>query len=166
MGRRCFIGAVGLILFASSILNAGVIPGRWEKVAAENRGTNLIITLKAGERIEGLYKNLTDDAIVVEPPGGGDRTIPKTAVAKIVTADKRSGDLTNGTVIGAVVGGSIVGVPLIIFAASGDVNGSDAAGAIFLLFLSTGIGALAGLGIDAAIKGQVTLYEAPKDATK
>jgi hypothetical protein len=166
MGRRCCIGVVGLILLTSSVLNAGVIPGRWEKVAAENRGTNLILTLKAGERIEGLFKGLTDDAIVVEPPGVGDRTIPKTAVAKIVTADKRSGDLTNGTVIGAVIGGSIVGVPLIIFAASGDVHGSDAASAMLLLFLSAGIGALAGLGIDAAVKGQVTLYEAPKDATK
>ena len=46
------------------------------------------------------------------------------------------------------------------------MHGSDAGGAIFLLFLSAGIGALAGLGIDAAVKGQVTLYEAPKDAAK
>jgi hypothetical protein len=166
MGRRCCIGAVGIILLASSILNAGVIPGRWEKVAAENKGTNLIITLKGGERIEGFFKSLTADAIVVEPPGVGDRTIPRTAVAKIITADKRSGDLTNGTVIGAVVGASIVGVPLIIVAASGEMHGSDAGGVILLLLLSTGIGALAGLGIDAAVKGQVTLYEAPKDATK
>ena len=166
MGRKCCVSAVGLILLASSVLNAGVVPGRWEKVAAENKGANLIITLKAGERIEGFFKGLTDDAIVVESPGSGDRTIPKTAVARIVTADKRSGDLTNGTVIGAAVGGSIVGVPLIIGAAAGEIHGSDAGAVILSLALCTGIGALIGLGIDAAVKGQVTLYEAPKDATK
>jgi len=166
MGRKFCISAAGLVLLASSVMNAGVIPGRWEKVAAENRGTGLIITLKAGERIEGLFKGLTDDAIVVEPPGSGDRTIPKTAVAKIITADKRSGDLTNGTVIGAVVGGSIVGVPILVAAAGGNIQGSEAGGVLLLLALSTGIGALAGLGIDAAVRGQVTLYEAPKDPAK
>ncbi len=41
-----------LVLFWSCLLNAQVIPGRWEKVDSLPSGQQIVITLKSGDRME------------------------------------------------------------------------------------------------------------------
>ena len=143
-------------IFAVSTLGAGVVPGRWEKVAAEKLGSSLIATMKSGERIDGFFKGLTDENLNLTTLDGQERAVRKSDVARIITADKRMGSLTNGFLIGAAAGATITGI---VAASIDDGN----AGAVVLATVIYGlIGGAIGVGIDAAVQGHITLYEAPK----
>ena len=140
------------VLFAQ---DSAIPPGRWNKVEQEEPGTGLVVTLKGGERIQCFLKSLSTSIITVITTETKEREIPKIAVEKIVTAEKRSGPLWNGAVIGAAIPATI---GLAIVAKYPDDSSGAAAG----ILLMSGIGALLGVGIDAAVRGQVTLYKAPK----
>jgi len=45
-----------LVLFSSSLLNAQVIPGRWEKLDNQPAGKEIIVILNAGDRLECALK--------------------------------------------------------------------------------------------------------------
>jgi len=87
-----------------------------------------------------------------------ERKLPKSAVEKIVTSEKRSGSLKNGAIIGAAAPAAVMGVLI----AAAHPSSEDTGAVVFLLALTAGIGALVGMGIDAAVRGNVTLYQAPK----
>ncbi|RPI28637.1 MAG: hypothetical protein EHM61_04360 [Acidobacteria bacterium] len=140
-------------LFFTITARAGVVPGRWEKVQAEKPGTEMIITLSSGEEFEAVFKELTADSFVMTL-GGSERALPKSGVRKVTTAERRTGPLWNGPVIGAAVGALIA----IIGANVDDVSGDDAWIAIPIV---AGIGAGIGLGVDAAFQTRITLYKAP-----
>lgn len=145
-----------IVLMSSTLGQAMVVPGRWEKVASEKAGSRLIVTLKTGDYMECAFVRLSDDSLIVSTPNGVEREYSKANVARITTADKRMGSLVNGTIIGAAV----VGIPMAIFASSVSGSGTEKANAVLLM---TGIGAAIGLAIDAGVKGYITLYEAPKN---
>ena len=145
-----------MVIHASLFAQGSAIPpGRWNKVAQEKPGTGLVVSLKGGEQIECFLKTLSTDTISVITMETKEREIPKIAVQKIVTSEKRSGPLWNGAVIGAAIPATIG----IIAVAKYPDNSSGAALGIALM---AGLGALIGVGIDAATRGQITLYKAPK----
>ena len=144
---------MAIFLMVSTIAQAKVIPGRWEKVAAEKAGSKMIVSLKTGDRIECAFVNLSTDSLVVSTLDGVERKYSKANVERITTADKRMGSLVNGTIIGA----ASTGIPIAILCAK-YCNSSDVAPVIAIW---TGIGAGIGLAIDAGVKGYITLYEAP-----
>ena len=150
--------SMAVMLCLSSMLNAGVVPGRWEKVAAENLGSKFIITMQSSERIDGYFKGMSEDNLVLTLLDGKERLVRKADVAKIITAERRMGSLVNGLAIGAASGAAI---PAIFFAGEHCCYSPGyIAGTIALWGL---IGAAIGVGIDAAIQGHITLYQAPKD---
>ncbi len=105
---RSRIGFVlGLLLVTSAW--AGVVPGRWEKVQAEKPGTEMIITMSSGDVIRGEYQEVGDEELLMTVEGES-RAVPKSAIAKITTAERRTGPLWNGPVIGAAVGGGLAGI--------------------------------------------------------
>ena len=148
---RSRIGFVlGLLLVTSAW--AGVVPGKWEKVQAEKPGTEMIITMSSGDVIRGEYQEVGDEELLMTVEGES-RAVPKSAIAKITTAERRTGPLWNGPVIGAAVGGGLAGI-----VAAGLHESEGAAAAIGLCAL---IGAGIGLGADAAYQTRITLYQAP-----
>ncbi len=140
----------GLLVVAT--VRAGVVPGRWEKVQAEKPGTEMIITLTAGDQIRGAYQEVTPEGLLVTVDGSR-RELPKSGITKVTTAERRTGPLWNGPLIGAAAGGLIAA----IFGAVDDVKGDNAWIAIPIV---AGIGAAIGLGVDAAVQSRITLYKA------
>ena len=149
MCRKVIALVLGLLLV--NYAWAGVVPGRWEKVQAERPGTEMIITMSSGDVIRGDYQEVGDQELLMTVEGES-RTVPKSGLAKITTAERRTGPLWNGPVIGAAVGGGLAGI-----AVAGLEHREGAAGAIAIIAL---IGAGIGLGIDAAYQTRVTLYQA------
>jgi hypothetical protein len=161
MRSKGFIVTLTVMLWASTTLSAGVVPGRWEKVAAENLGSSFIITMQSGERIDGYFKGMSEDYLDLTLLDGKERSVRKADVAKIITAKRRMDSLSNGFLIGAAVG---AGLPAIAIAAEDCCYHAGAAAAVIVIWGL--IGGAIGVGIDAVIQGHITLYQSPGDKSK
>ena len=101
------IGFVVLVIAATS-LNAGVVPGRWEKLDRLEPGSKIILTSKAGDRIRYTFKGSDSTSLTVRPRGGGELVIPKSHVTKIVQQNSRSSKPAwIGAGIGAAAGAAL-----------------------------------------------------------
>jgi hypothetical protein len=153
------------LMFCTSSLSAGIIPGRWEKVAALNPETEIVITLKSGERTESYFVSLGSDKLVVREITGIIRELPKTEVLGIVTEKKISDGKLNGILIGAGVGFGAGFLGLAAWnareTASGPIWDREALGYYTGAgLIMAAVGAVAGSVIDAAHKDQEVLYVA------
>ena len=158
MDARKVIPFTIILVFLATSLHAGVIPGRWEKVAAEKPGSRFLVTLTTGDRMECAFVRLTERSLIVSTPNGVEREYSKANVERITTVDKRQDSLANGAAIGAMSAGIPAGI--IALAAAGACKSCKEEAALgFALW--TGIGAGIGLAVDASIKDYATLYEAP-----
>ncbi len=147
-----------IVFFSSGLLNAQVIPGRWEKVDALPQGEEIIVTLKAGDRLECALKESGTSDLTVVTSTGRELKIAKSEVYRIV-AEKSKDSLPNGALIGAGVG---LGIALAGLAAAGSGEGDVLSSAkVFapLLGLSAGLGV--GMAIDASRQRTEVLYQAP-----
>jgi len=163
MSQKLGIFFVAVFLMLTTPVQAMVIPGRWEKVAAEKPGSKIIVTLMTGDRVECSFGRLLADSLVVSTPDGEEREYNKADVARITTADKRPDSLNNGFLIGAAAAGIPSGLIAIGCLAAKTCTGSQVGVA---LPIYVGIGAGIGLAVDAGIKDYETLYEAPQNTTK
>jgi hypothetical protein len=157
------ITAIAASCLAVSILQAQVIPGRWEKMAAEKPGSKITVTLHSGDRIDCSFNHLSADSLLVTTPDGTERILRKTDVATIVTASKRWDSLRNGGIIGLGVGIAIGALGTLAMSEHTEVSGATALG---LIAVYAGIGAGIGLAIDAGKRNQLTLYEAHKSRAR
>jgi len=158
---RKTICVLAVMLLAKSLLcaqEAQLPQGRWNKLELESPGTGLIVTLRSGEVILCFLKGYSADSLTVLTTESQERVLPKSAIQRIVTSEKRSGPLTNGAIIGAAAPAAVMGTVI----AAAHPRSEDMGAVVFSLALVAGIGALVGMGIDAAIRGNVTLYQAPK----
>ncbi len=152
-----------MILMAGTTVQAMIIPGRWEKVAAEKPGSSIQVTLMTGDIMECSFIELTTDSLVVSTPDGVERKYSKDNVARITTTDKRADNLANGTAIGALVAGIPAGIIAGACLASKTCTGSQVGVALPIYI---GIGAGIGLAVDAGVKHPITLYVAPASKSK
>jgi len=90
------------LLFGVAIVQAAVVPGRWEKVASLERGTPVSVVLKSGARLPVYFEGLDAEAVRIRVPGEGERQIPKIEIQQITAGKKDSN--WNGAAIGAGVG--------------------------------------------------------------
>ena len=105
MKSRSFISVITLLLLGTASLQAGVVPGRWEKLDSQPPGKEIIVTLKTGDRMECTFKSSgPDDLTVTDHQSGGERSIPKSEVRKIVSRDKYADPAWDGALYGAGVG--------------------------------------------------------------
>lgn len=164
MSTKSFFTVLAALLLVTVPVQAGAIPGRWELVDSLESGTPIIIRLKAGERMECSFRESSQKAITYIDDSGNERTVPKNEIQKIESSEKTGDSLKNGIGYGALIGAGSAILALTAYAksvtASGPIIDSETAG-IFLGagLVGAGIGALAGLGVDASIKGRKVLYQ-------
>ena len=104
MKTRGLISVLSLLLLVTTSLQAGVVPGRWEKLDAQPVGTRILVTLDGGDRLECDFKGSGTDAVTVIDQSGVERTLPKSAIRKILSARRRVNDsVIRGGLIGAAV---------------------------------------------------------------
>jgi len=159
---------VGMVVLAAAPLHGQVPLGRWEKVAILLPGTQIVVELKSGERMEGAYKSLGPDAIVIAEAGEQERTVAKSMVQSIRTAAKVRDRLRNGALIGTLIGAAAGVIGMVAFAnakTNGPVYWGDEDGPGYLIgaaLVGGGIGAAMGAVVDASIKGRELLYQADR----
>ena len=56
MKTQSFISGIALVVLLSTSLQAGVIPGRWEKVETLGQGAEIIITMQSGDRLKAAWE--------------------------------------------------------------------------------------------------------------
>ena len=147
-----FVFVILAILTAMPVLG-GVVPGRWEKIEALETGTGIVVSLSSGEKLNCFLQGTTAEAVSVVSSDGRDLTLPKSAVTKIETLEKKRGPLWDGALIGGAIG---LGVTGLMLARYGDSHTNNAA----ILAVWGGIGAGIGLAVDAGVAGRKTLYKA------
>jgi len=148
-----------IVLMAGVSAQAMVVPGNWNKVAAEKPGSNIVVTLMTGDVLECSFVSLSTDSIIVSTPSGEERKYSKDNVARITTVDKRADSLGNGAALGAIVAGIPAGIIAAACLSSNTCTGSQVGVA---LPIYVGIGAGIGLAVDAGIRSEETLYKAPQ----
>ena len=138
-----------LLLFHSVLLQAQVVPGRWEKVEAQKQGTELALILHSGEQVYGLLEEVTTDTVIVIEEGGGQRSITKLSVHQVETT--RIDSTRSGTLIGLVIGGAMGSISggLAARASSENPTVSDfLQGFLILGAIGAGIGAAFGYTVE------------------
>ena len=153
--RTVSIVLIFLILLSVSA-QAQVIPGRWEKVEALTLGLRITLELKNGDRTEGQFGGLSPSELSLFT-GSAQAAIPRADIDRITT--RESDPLTNGTLIGTGIGAGIgLGHAIAVTGVEGE---EFVPVATVLSLIWTGIGALAGWGLDAIIWKEIVLYQAP-----
>lgn len=118
-------------------------------------GETVKVTDKDGVSIRGKLRRLTNTELTVAI-ADQERTVPAEEIAEVKA--RRSGPLWNGAVIGA----ASVLIPGATIAAK-----YDCVNCALGILVWTGIGAAIGVGVDALIKGDVTVMKlAPAGAAK
>ena len=155
------ISIIILVVLFTTSLQAGVIPGRWEKLDSQPNATQIIVSLKSGDCMECGFRSSGPYDLTLIDQRGSERRVPKSEVQKIVSAEKIKDGLGNGAAVGAGVG---LGVGLVMFLlVSSTCSGECPAGGEWLpiLPMAAGVGAGVGLAADALHKGSEVLYQAP-----
>lgn len=158
MNAKTSTTVFGVFMMAFTSLQAAVIPGRWEKVAALEQGYPIIVTLKGWERIKGTFDGLDMESLLIKKENEQKLALPRAAVIKVESQERTKHDsLVNGPMWGAILGGglSALGVAL----SDDNLPSDEIAGVIAL---SAGLGAGIGFAGDALIKTPEIFYEAPR----
>ena len=141
------MGLLCLAAFSASLFG-GVIPGRWEKLAAQEPGLPIRLTLGSGQEMTGIFQEVTPDALSIIEVGGAQRMVPKSSVSRVQTRFKVPDRVDNGIAIGA-------GVGAIWGAAAQGAGEFNRGGTIVLMSL---LGAGVGYLVDRARETPETLY--------
>lgn len=159
--RHAWVG--GLVVVAV----VGVVPGsaRAQEVARSFEdlqgrvmlGETVRVIDRQGQSTRGKLLRLTATDLTVRTDGG-ERVVDASNIVEVKA--RRSGPLLNGALIGAAVGAS----PFVIFAALDEGSNCDGCMAGALVWM--GIGAAAGVGIDALVKGDITVMKLGTGASR
>lgn len=151
-----------LICVFGCTLQAGVVPGRWEKVEGLEKNTPLRVTLNSGEPVEALFQELGPQELVVLDSSGTTLRWPRSLIHKIETEEKVAGNGWKGLGIGAAVGAG-VGFGLGALNEIGRNEGNPFLDLPYPAFglVFTGIGAVSGWALDRATGSRTLLYASP-----
>ncbi len=138
-------------ILATAALEAGVIPGRWEKVEGLPEGTALIVELSSGDRFQGALAEVNELEIVLLTVSDELRLL-KTTVVRVTRVDKVNDGAWDGAAGGAFIGAAVGG------AGAASAEGSNVAANAAL---GAAIGGLIGFALDKVIKTTEVLYVAP-----
>jgi hypothetical protein len=136
------------VLLAAALLASAAVPaGAQQPPAVTRPGEEVIVTHSGGgEELRGRLIELSPATLALV--ANGQRVdLP---VDNVLRIDVRNDSLKNGAIIGGVVMGSLAGLACAFM--------DDAPACITGLVFNTGIGVLAGAGIDALHKGRTPIY--------
>ena len=160
MKGRIFLTLAVFAALIPASPQAGVVPGRWEKIDRLPSGQQIIVTLNSLDRIEGKFKNSGPDSLTLTDPSGVEKKVAKSEVRKIVSGARVKDSLNDGALIGMGVG---LGVALALLAAAASGDDSEvltsAKWGAPLLGIGAGLGV--GIAIDASQKRAEVLYQSP-----
>jgi hypothetical protein len=76
------IVTVAVLFSMTSVLQAAVIPGRWEKVGELNQGASIVVRLKAGDSMAGEFAGLEENSVrlVID---NHEREFPKSEISQV-----------------------------------------------------------------------------------
>lgn len=153
--KVAFVILSGLVF---ELLLAGVIPGRWEKVDALPEGSEVVLTMRSGERIRGALQNSSSDVLEIADPTEGERRVLKTDVLRVLHPPEQKDNTWDGAAIGAGVGfglGFMIG-------GSAVKEGDETFGVGALVFgpVGAGVGLLLGYMFDSSRPKPDVLYQA------
>ena len=160
------IQAIALILagLISLPVQAGVIPGRWEKVAVLESSSPITVELKNGDRIKGQFQGLSSSDLELLSHAGR-AVIPKPDIRTVMIPSEDG--LGDGAWKGAAIGAAVAfGASLIGLAIRGTGGNADdgALEGLVGVGVSAGIGAGLGIAVDAAKKTEgIVLYKASEN---
>jgi hypothetical protein len=165
MKTKACTAVFAVILLAASTVRADVIPGRWELVDALEPGTPVTIKLKAGDRMECVFKESSPLEVTFAGERGNEGKVLKSEILRIEMGERTADGLANGALIGMGLGAAGAIGALYAYAdsvtASGPIWGGDSAGYFIAAGLvGAGMGALAGLAVDASAKKNKVIYQA------
>ncbi len=163
--KRCFL-CTTFSLMAPALLEAQVVPGRWEKVEELVPGSAIVIRLKSGDRLEGTFRSVEADEVRFADLSGKEIGVPKSEVRSLEKAGTPEHRLRRCVLIGAGAGSLAAVLSLIGYAksvtASGSIWGEEMTGYLVGAGLvGAGIGALAGAGVYATLPHNEIIYRAP-----
>ncbi len=104
MKGRTLISLVSLVVVSTASLQAGVVPGRWKKVDGLQVGTRIVVTLKAGDRMECTFNSSDPNDLTLIDAERGEVKVPRSEVLKIVCSDKHNDSIFDGAAVGAGLG--------------------------------------------------------------
>jgi hypothetical protein len=159
--ERLTIGGVVLVLLLcadGTRVEAQDIASSFDQLAVLVKPGDKITAVDAtGRETKGRIGTLSRDALIVVT-SAGPRKLGEVDVATI--SQRRSDSLTNGAIIGAIAGAAyfITGAALLHDSDGGDVivPAAIVGGVVF-----AGMGAAAGVGIDALIARRQVIYQKP-----
>ena len=145
---------VGCLFTLVSTVQAGTIPGRWEKVDLLQEDVFIQVELKGGEVIRGRFQSSDAAELILIDDSGSSKRFPKQGVLSV----NRPKSLGKSIGIWAAVG---AGAGLAAAAALlGATGGSDETGQILGIGLAIGVGSGAAIG-GVIASGSEILYKAP-----
>ena len=148
------IGVMLLVFLSVNSLQAGVIPGRWEKLDDQPSGTRMLVTLNSGERMDCTLKSSGPSDLTITDQAGAERILPKSGVREIVSSQRIVRDsVIRGSLIGAAIGALAV-LPL----AAIIENETGRRDATLAVLGYAGIGAGVGAAVDWVVKEREILY--------
>ena len=152
----CLIFIWGVIPAMSRSNFESVPPGNWAKVESLSQGVEISVKMVFGDKMEGAYISLDDEAIRIKIDGH-ERVYTKKDVTEIYLMKGRDSN-KNGTLIGFGIGAAASGT-LSGIAIKDETNaGGIAATALLGAGIGGGIGALIGYAADSQHKGSELIY--------
>jgi hypothetical protein len=133
--------AVVVLLASAAVASAGQQP------PAARAGEQVVVTQAAsGEELRGRLVELSSTSLAILVDG---RRV-EVPIENVLRIDVRNDSLKNGAIIGGAIMGGLMGLAC--------VEIDDAAACATGLVIDTGLGVLAGIGIDALHKGRTPIY--------
>jgi hypothetical protein len=152
-----FVVALGL---TNTSLSAGVVPGHWDKVETLERGSQIIVFLQQGDRLECALRDHTEEYLVVVTEEGRDLKLPKKTIEKITGPQVIEDSKSDGTWIGAGIGFGVGFGGMVAWEKSKTASGYSLAEENLGWALAGGaIGAVGGALIGRAIDAGNETYE-------
>ncbi len=152
-------------LLTQARTDAGVIPGRWEKVDALPPGAHVELILRAGdERIKGSFEKSDAQSLTLTDETRTQRRVAKSDVSKVLDPDLFDSKW-DGLLIGGAIGagaGALLG-PAVWGGENQPFTNADAAAIYAILGVFTG--AFIGLLLDEKSNRPVVLYTARETET-
>ncbi len=155
--------AVLAALLATS-LQAGVIPGRWDKVDSLDLPVDVIVLLQEGKRVEGSLTAQTVESLLIQTRRDS-LTLQKRTIRRVMKAERIPDSTRNGTLIGTGVGfgigfGTMVAVEKSVTASGFELAEENLSLAILGGLVGAGAGAVSGWAIDRHQPTHEVLYKA------
>ena len=147
-----------LVVPGDSSLQAGMIPGSWEKLDAQSRGTRIIVTLQNGERLEGSFLGSGCNELILVTGVGNEVELARSDVQEIVKKDGTKDGMLKGL-------GISICVALLATAGASQQMDITFSAAFAAAAITGGAGALAGYLIDKGKKSEV-FYRACEAGTR